>query len=45
MYFLRICLAGLRTHVDYRRATEADIGVMRQEISNYFHQVLTEGKS
>ena len=34
MYLLRMCSAGLRTHLRYGRATDAGIAVIRQEISD-----------
>ena len=41
---LRMCSSALRRHLDYRKATEADIAVIRPEISNCLYRALAPGK-
>ena len=44
MFVLRMCSAGLHTHLGYCKATEASLAVIRQEIANWLHRTLPQGK-
>ena len=39
---LRMCTAGLRAHLRYRRATDAELAILHKEISDYLREVLAE---
>ena len=41
---LRMCTAGLRAHLRYRRATDAELAILHKEISDYLHETLPRGK-
>ena len=42
---LRMSTAGLRTHRQYRKSTNADIAVLREDIFDYLHEVLAQSIS
>ena len=44
MFVLRMCSAGLHTHLGYCKATEASLAVIRQEIANWLHRTLPQSK-
>ena len=44
MFVLRMCSAGLHTHLGYCKATEASVAVIRQEIANWLHRILPHNK-
>ena len=44
MFLLRMCSAGLHTHLGYTKATEGTLATIRQEIANWLHRTQPQGK-